>query len=174
MYKHIAEAFVAVAHAQRVTENICARVQDFCQSTVSVDPDRLLDFGDGRVIIRPVDEGLLVHVSAEHLVIFYGIRALLEGSLINTCPAPRGQSNGYRPTERRFGRSTGTSLTTELAKRNVHRLGLWVTVCTLAPDIELICTGKVAVLPQRPLLHHPQSLVDSTQCYSLLRRYPQR
>ncbi|CAN7633392.1 hypothetical protein LJR011_005112 [Agrobacterium tumefaciens] len=90
MYKHIAEAFVAVAHAQRVTENICARVQDFCQSTVSVDPDRLLDFGDGRVIIRPVDEGLLVHVSAEHLVIFYGIRALLEGSLIKYLPRAEG------------------------------------------------------------------------------------
>lgn len=86
MYKHIAEAFVAVAHAQCVAEKVCARVQDFCRSTVFANPDRLLDFGDGRVIIRPVDKGLFLHVSARHLVIFYGIRTLLEGSLLKYLP----------------------------------------------------------------------------------------
>ncbi|WP_142781653.1 hypothetical protein [Agrobacterium sp. T29] len=82
MYKHIAESFIAVAHTQCVTETICVKVQDFCRSIVSTGPDRLLDFGGGRMIIRALDEGLFLNVSAGDLVTFYGIRTLVEGSLV--------------------------------------------------------------------------------------------
>ncbi len=43
--------------------------------------ERFLNFGDGCVIIRPTNEGLFVRIFALDLVIFYGIRTLLEGSL---------------------------------------------------------------------------------------------
>ncbi|MBB3286318.1 MULTISPECIES: hypothetical protein [unclassified Rhizobium] len=44
--------------------------------------DRFLNFGDGCAIIRPTNDGLFVRISARDLVIFYGIRTLLEGSLL--------------------------------------------------------------------------------------------
>ncbi|RAX42062.1 hypothetical protein DQ393_10385 [Rhizobium tropici] len=51
------------------------------RSAVSERVDRFLNFGDGCAIIRPTNEGLFVRISAHDLVIFYGIRTLLEGSL---------------------------------------------------------------------------------------------
>lgn len=87
MYKHVAEAFVAVVHAPSVAEKICTRVKDFCRSIVTAGPDWLLDFDDGRAIIRAVDEGLFLRVSARDLVVFYGIRTILEGSLLRYIPS---------------------------------------------------------------------------------------
>ena len=49
-------------------------------SAVNEGADRFLIFGDGCAIIRPTNDGLFIRITARDLVIFYGIRALLEGS----------------------------------------------------------------------------------------------
>lgn len=81
MYKHVAEAFVSVAHARYVAEEVCLRIKDFCQSIGASGSDNLLDFGNGRATLRPTNDGLFLRVGAEDLVIFFGIRTLLEGNL---------------------------------------------------------------------------------------------
>lgn len=82
MYKHVAEAFVSVSHARSVAEEVCLRIKDFCQSIGASGSDNLLDFENGRATLRPTDGGLFLRVGGEDLVIFYGIRALLEGNLL--------------------------------------------------------------------------------------------
>lgn len=52
------------------------------QSAVTEGADRFLNFGDGCAIIRATNDGVFVRISAWDLVIFYGIRTLLEGSLL--------------------------------------------------------------------------------------------
>ena len=52
------------------------------QSTAAEGAGRFLNFGDGCAIIQPTNDGLFVRISARDLVIFYGIRTLLEGSLL--------------------------------------------------------------------------------------------
>jgi len=57
------------------------QIRSGSRSAVAEGADRFLDFGDGCAIIRPTNDGLFVRILARDLVIFYGIRALLEGSL---------------------------------------------------------------------------------------------
>jgi len=90
MYQHVVEAFVSVPHAQRVAERICSQIHDFYRSIIIDGPDKLLEFDNGRAIIRLTDNGLFLRVSAGDLVIFYGIRTLLEGSLLTLSPNPEG------------------------------------------------------------------------------------
>ncbi len=52
------------------------------QSAVTEGADRFLNFDDGCAIIRATNDGVFVRISARNLLIFYGIRTLLEGSLL--------------------------------------------------------------------------------------------
>jgi hypothetical protein len=81
MYKNVAEALVPVAQGQNVAENICTAVRSFCESIVTDGPYKLFSFEDGRVILWPRDDGLLFRVSARDLVVFQGIKTIIEGSL---------------------------------------------------------------------------------------------
>lgn len=83
MYKHVAETFVATAHAANVAEKICTQIGEFCRSILSDGPDKFLSLEDGCVVILPADDGLFFRVSARDLVVFHGIRTLIEGSLSN-------------------------------------------------------------------------------------------
>lgn len=88
MYKHSAEAFVCVAHSNCITEGLCARAQEYCRSIRRLEHGKLLNFDDARAIVRPTDKGLHFRVEAQDLVMFCGIRTLLQGSLsaITTFP----------------------------------------------------------------------------------------
>lgn len=86
MYKHVAEAFVDVAHTRCVAEKVYLRIKDFCQSIGASESERHFDFGDGRATLRPTDDGLFLRVAAQDLVTFYGIRTLLQGSLSAITP----------------------------------------------------------------------------------------
>jgi len=81
MYQHVVEAFVSVPHSKHVAERICSQIRDFYRSIIVDGSDKLLEFDNGRATIRLTDNGLFLRVSAGDLVIFYGIRTLLEGSL---------------------------------------------------------------------------------------------
>lgn len=81
MYKHTAEAYVPVPHAERVARKICARYLDYCRSIDAVGTDTVLYFGDARAILRLTDEGLHFRVDAQDAITFYGVTTLLQGSL---------------------------------------------------------------------------------------------
>lgn len=81
MYRHVAEAFVPVAHAQCVAEQLCSKCCDYCLSIDVADADKLLTFEDARAILRPADGGLRMRVEGQNLVVFCGVRALLQGQL---------------------------------------------------------------------------------------------
>ncbi len=81
MYKHVAEAFVPVAHARCVAETLCTKCCEYCLAIDVTDADKLLTFEDARAIIRPADEGLQMRVEGKNLVVFCGIRMLLQGQL---------------------------------------------------------------------------------------------
>ncbi|GAA3102577.1 hypothetical protein GCM10010520_54650 [Rhizobium viscosum] len=83
MYKHVAETFVAVAHAPNVAEKICTQIKELCRSILCEGSDRFLSFEGGCAVILPTDDGLFFRVSARDLITFYGIRTLIEGSLSN-------------------------------------------------------------------------------------------
>ncbi|MQB45480.1 hypothetical protein [Rhizobium sp. ICMP 5592] len=64
-----------------VADGACTPLRYGSRSAVTEGADRFLNFGDGCAVIRPTNDGLFVRISARDLVIFYGIRTLLEGSL---------------------------------------------------------------------------------------------
>ncbi|MDK4713633.1 hypothetical protein [Rhizobium sp. CNPSo 4039] len=70
-----------VSAADMIAERACTQIRDGSRSSVTDGAGRFLNFGDACVIIRPTHDGLFVRIFARDLVIFYGIRTLLEGSL---------------------------------------------------------------------------------------------
>ena len=81
MYKHIAEAFVPVAHARCVAEQLCSKCCGYCLSIDVAGADKLLTFEDARAILRPAATGLRMRVEGQNLVVFCGVRTLLQGQL---------------------------------------------------------------------------------------------
>ncbi|MBB3428216.1 hypothetical protein FHT85_005237 [Rhizobium sp. BK312] len=70
-----------IGAADMIAERACTQVRYGSRSALTDGADRFLNFGDGCAIIRPTNDGLFVRVLARDLVVFYGIRTLLEGSL---------------------------------------------------------------------------------------------
>jgi len=81
MYKHVAEAFVPVTHARCVAEKLCTKCRGYCLSIDVVGADRLLTFEDARAILRPTGAGLRMRVEGQNLIVFCGVRTLLQGQL---------------------------------------------------------------------------------------------
>lgn len=77
----IAETFVSVADAKCVVDQLCARCCAYCLSIGEDGVDRLLAFEDVRATLRPADGGLLMRVEGRDLILFYGVRMLLQGQL---------------------------------------------------------------------------------------------
>ena len=86
MPQYVSEAFVAIAHPPSIAEKICMHIRDFFGPIINDGADRLLDFDEGRAIIRSTEDGLLFWASARDLATFYGIRTLLEGALLEFAP----------------------------------------------------------------------------------------
>ncbi|SEI14689.1 hypothetical protein SAMN05216228_102824 [Rhizobium tibeticum] len=81
MAKHISETVVWVADADRIAETLCGSLRDCALSIETNCTDKVLNFGDGRAIIRPNICGLHLRVEAENLLTFFGIRSLLQVAL---------------------------------------------------------------------------------------------
>lgn len=81
MCKYIAEAFVPVAHARCVADKLCTKCCGYCLSIDVAGADKLLTFEDARAILRPADTGLRMRVEGQNLVVFCGVRTLLQGQL---------------------------------------------------------------------------------------------
>jgi hypothetical protein len=100
MYKHIAEAFVPVAHAQCVADQLCGRCCSYCLSIDAEGSDRLLTFEDCRAVLRPMDAGLQIRVEGRDMVVFCGVRMLLQSQLATvptiTTKAVRMAASGAR------------------------------------------------------------------------------
>ncbi len=81
MYKHVAEAFVPVTYPRCVAEQLCTKCCGYCLSIDIAGVDKLLTFEDARAILRPADAGLRLRVEGQNLVVFCGVRMLLQGQL---------------------------------------------------------------------------------------------
>jgi len=75
------EGHPIIGAADMIAERACMQIRHGSRSAVTDGADRFLNFGDACVIIRPMNDGLFVRIFARDLVIFHGIRTLLEGSL---------------------------------------------------------------------------------------------
>ncbi|MFJ1311389.1 DUF2218 domain-containing protein [Agrobacterium sp. P15N1-A] len=81
MTKHISDTVVWVPDAARVAEILCGSLRDCALSIDTNRTDHVLNFGDGRAIVRPKTCGLYLRVEAEDLATFLGIRSLLQVAL---------------------------------------------------------------------------------------------
>lgn len=84
----IVETFVPVPNPQCVANQLCTRCYSYCLSIDAVGDDRLLAFEDGRAILRPADAGLHVRIEGRDLVVFCGVRTLLQGQLATVTTNP--------------------------------------------------------------------------------------
>jgi len=75
------EGYPIISATNFIAERACSQIRHGSGSATTDGADRFLNFGDACVIIRPTNNGLFVRIFARDLVIFFGIRALLEGSL---------------------------------------------------------------------------------------------
>lgn len=89
MFKYIAEAIVAVRHSEAVAEKIFAHCAGSWQPTGGGLAGRLLDFGGARAILKPNADGLHLQVEAEDVVMFYGVRSVVEGCMLKSTAVPR-------------------------------------------------------------------------------------
>lgn len=103
MHKYVSEAFVRVPDAGSIAEKLCALSNDYCRSIGVKSADKVLDFGDGRAILRPSDEGLYFRVEAEDTMTFHGIRTLLQGSLSTIMTFPDETVEWYAADGAPFG-----------------------------------------------------------------------
>ncbi|OEC99679.1 hypothetical protein [Rhizobium sp. YK2] len=125
MLKYIAETYVTLSDSDVWLEQICQKAAELCPSIISngrerrfkcekeyatLSPadlvvnrgtqfDKFLNFGDGCAIIRATNDGVFVRISARDLVIFHGIRTLLEGSLLKLAAIPNDAIEWF-PAER--------------------------------------------------------------------------
>lgn len=107
MPNHVAEAFVPLPNAMTVAEEICCRSMIYCRSITTKGADKLLDFGDGRSVLRPSEEGLLLRVEARDLVTYYGIRTVLQGHLFASSSVPDGAIDWHSTGDVPFGAGRG-------------------------------------------------------------------
>ena len=108
MYKHAAEAFVPIAHARCIAEKLCAKCCGYCLAIDATDADKLLTFEDARAIIRSADEGLQMRVEGKNLVVFCGVRMLLQGQLATVTTVHPGTVE-WRPAGHVPFRTSGTA-----------------------------------------------------------------
>ena len=69
--------------------------------------DKLLTFEDARAILRPADAGLQMRVEGQNLVVFCGVRMLLQGQL-STVATVQVKSVEWQPAGRVPFRAYGT------------------------------------------------------------------
>ncbi|NTG09338.1 SMa0974 family conjugal transfer regulator [Rhizobium rhizogenes] len=81
MYEHVAETYVLLLNANCSLDQLCSTITAFSHSVIEKGSEKTFVFEGGHAIIRLVDGGLLFRVTAENMLIFFGIRTILENSL---------------------------------------------------------------------------------------------
>ncbi|MGV2117925.1 SMa0974 family conjugal transfer regulator [Rhizobium rhizogenes] len=81
MYEHVAETYVPLSNANCSLDQLCSTITAFSHSVIEKGPERAFAFEGGHAIVRLVNSGLLFLVTAENILIFFGIRTVLETSL---------------------------------------------------------------------------------------------
>ncbi len=81
MAKHISETVVDVPDTDRIVEALCGSLRECAISIETNRANQVLNFGDGRAIIKANVCGLHLRVEAEDLSTFFGIRSLLQVTL---------------------------------------------------------------------------------------------
>lgn len=78
MDKHISETCVSTPDVEQTAELLCATLRDWSFSITTYHSERLLDFDDGRVVIRQAVGGLHLRVEARDPLALLGMRSVLQ------------------------------------------------------------------------------------------------
>lgn len=81
MYPHVGVAFIPIGDASCVAKQIYCNITKFCPSANLEGFDGSMDFEDGGAIIQSISDGLILHVFAQDVLTFHGIRTLIECGL---------------------------------------------------------------------------------------------
>lgn len=103
MAKHISETVVSVPDADRIAETLCGSLRDCALSIDTNRTDQVLNFGDGRAIIKPKVCGLHLRVEAEDPATFFGIRSLLQVALSRASTDRSGHLEWHSAGDEPFG-----------------------------------------------------------------------
>ncbi len=95
----VAETFVSILNATYVADQLCNRCCSYCLSIDAEGSDRLLTFEDCRAILRPIGAGLQMRVEGRDMVVFCGVRMLLQGQLA-TVPTITTKAVEWQPAGR--------------------------------------------------------------------------
>lgn len=82
MYEYLSECCVSHPGSINLIHNVSIRVAKLCVSIVDNGMEKTFQFADGEVVVRAVDEGILMRVVATDVLSYYGIRTALEGSIL--------------------------------------------------------------------------------------------
>ncbi|WP_430440979.1 SMa0974 family conjugal transfer regulator [Shinella sp.] len=75
---HVAEALIQTKPAERIATVIRVAARDYCSSMTVIGLETRLTFEDAMTIITSAADQLRIRVEARDLVMFYGIRILLQ------------------------------------------------------------------------------------------------
>ncbi len=81
MATHIFEMVVRLRDADQIAEMLCSSLRNCAVSVDISHSDQVLNFGDGRVVIKPNVCGINLRVEADDLLTFLGLRSLLQVAL---------------------------------------------------------------------------------------------
>lgn len=82
MYRHVGEAFIPLrSGASCVADKIYKKITKFNNYPNLDGFDKSVDFKEGGAIIQSTNDGLILHVFAQDVLTFHGIRTLIEGGL---------------------------------------------------------------------------------------------
>lgn len=81
MHQHVARTTICGVDATGVVEDVISRLRVHCLSIRRTSTEEDIDFGTGRLLIRPSGREVLFYISASDALTYYGIRLLLEGIL---------------------------------------------------------------------------------------------
>lgn len=103
MDKHISETCVSIPDVDQTAELLCVALRDCTLSIATNHTERIVDFGDGRAIIRQTACGLNLRVEAQDLLTFFGIRSLVQVALSQVATHLSGQLEWHSAGDEPFG-----------------------------------------------------------------------
>jgi len=102
---HIAEARIVTARAERIAANIREKVRDYCLSAEVTAVETHLTFEGAKATMTLAKEGLRIRVEARDLVMFHGIRILLQTAIAKVASASQARADWYAPSSSGLERS---------------------------------------------------------------------
>ena len=87
MHRYALKGFLAVDDAVQLTARIVSHMTSAYEGFGLHLGDGFLEFGEGRAVINPQSDGMMFFVGANDFLTGYGIRTLIEASVVAILPS---------------------------------------------------------------------------------------